>query len=185
MNREFLVNFVCYFLYDRSMNEDNIKFRPFNKDHLSLIKTWLKKPHVIEFWDNSSFNEPYEEYIMYSCTDGSVVQFLIELDNSPIGYIQYYWASKIRDGWWEGYPDDVVGFDFYIGEPSILGKGIGEKIVNAFSKFLFNIPNVSSIIADPSPKNLKIIHILEKCGYDRIKRISTPDGPAILYKLEK
>ncbi len=122
---------------------------------------------------------------MNSSSDRSVVQFIIEFENSSVGYIQYYWASKVGDGRWEGYPDDIVGFDFYIGESSTLGKGIGEKIIKSFSEFLFKIPEVNSIIADPSPKNSKIIHILEKCGFDKKQKIVTPDGEAILYQLER
>ncbi len=167
------------------MSQDNIKFLAFDEHHLKLIKAWHKEPHVIEFWGNPNFEESYEEYVMNSSSDGTVVQFLIEFESNSVGYIQYYWASKVGDGWWEGYPDDIVGFDFYIGESSWLGKGIGEKIIKCFSEFLFKIPEVNLIIADPSPKNSKVIHILEKCDFNKKQKIVTPDGEAILYQLER
>jgi RimJ/RimL family protein N-acetyltransferase len=166
------------------MPNKKFSFKLFNKNHLDLVNKWQQESHVKEFWGNDEYAESYEEYVLRTSSDGSVVQYLIQFDEKPIGYIQYYWASKVGDGWWEGYSDDVVGFDFYIGEVSFIGRGLGSQVVQSFSQFLFNLGSVKSIIADPSPNNSKIIHIIKKCGYEKKGRIKTPDGDAVLFIME-
>jgi RimJ/RimL family protein N-acetyltransferase len=105
-----------------------IVFRPIRTDDFRLLKTWQAKPHVIEVWGNPDYEEPYEQYVLRS-DDGSVEQFVIEIDYKPIGYFQFYWASRVGDGWWVGYDDATVGIDFYIGEVEWLGRGVGLNIL--------------------------------------------------------
>ena len=58
-----------------------------------------------EFWDSGdNWDETYEKYVLRTSSD-VVHQFIACVDNNPVGYIQFYWASKVGDGWWEGYPD--------------------------------------------------------------------------------
>ncbi len=163
----------------------SLEFKEFSKSDLSFTDKWLKQPHVKEFWGVSNFDESYEEYVLRTSTDSSVHQFTIQHKDQPIGYIQYYWASKVGDGWWEGFPDYTIGFDFYIGEPKLLGKGLGKKVIVEFCSYIFNTTNALEIIGDPNPKNIRIQAILQECGFNQIGSINTPDGEAILFKLLK
>lgn len=163
----------------------DITFRKFIETDFESIEKWLKEAHVQEFWGSEDYEESYERYVYRTSQDESVYQYLIMFNNKPLGYIQYYWASKVGAGWWPNYPDNVVGFDFYIGEPTLLGKGLGKKIISQFSNFLFENTNATEIIGDPSPKNKKIHHLLTSCGFQKEGLINTPDGEAILYRLQK
>ncbi len=161
-----------------------IEFRPIRTDDFQLLKIWQSIPHVIEAWGNSNYEEPYEQYVFRS-NDGSVEQFVIEAAAEPIGYFQSYWASRVGDGWWEGYDDATVGIDFYIGEVEWLGRGAGLCILEEAKRMLFAKPEVQRIIADPSPSNERIIRLLAKAGFGSKGQIETPDGPALLMELHR
>lgn len=161
-----------------------IVFHPIKADDFRLLKIWQSAPHVAEVWGNPAFEEPYEQYVFRS-NDGSVKQFLIEADEEPIGYFQFYWASRVGDGWWEGYDDATVGIDFYIGEVEWLGRGMGLSILEEAKRMLFAMPEVQRIIADPSPRNERIIRLLVKAGFNSMEQIFTPDGTALLMELRR
>lgn len=150
----------------------------------NFIESWLLEPHVQKTWGNENWKESYEKYLFRISSD-SIKQFIIQHENQPIGYIQYYWASKVGDGWWEGFDHYTVGFDLYIGSPNYLGKGFGKIIVNDFTKFLFENPKIHRIIADPAPQNEKIIHLLKKVGFHSTGEIKTPNGQALLMELKR
>lgn len=151
---------------------------------LHLLDKWLKNPHVKEVWANENFEESYEKYL-FRINDPAVEQFIITTNDRPIGYFQYYWASKVGDGWWEGIDDFTVGIDFYIGEVQFLGKGLGLEIVLASIDLLFSNLKVQRIIADPSPSNSRILKILEEAQFTKKNLIQTPDGEALLMELSK
>ncbi len=50
---------------------------------------------------------------------------------------------------------------------------------------LFADPKIQRIIADPSPQNKKIIHLLRKAGFSDLGEIVTPDGRALLMELRR
>jgi len=156
-----------------------ISLRDIHSVDFALLKTWQSLPHIVEVWGNEKYDEPYELYV-FRTADGSVKQFIIEIDNIPVGYFQYYWASKVGDGWWESFDAATVGIDFYIGETKWLGKGVGSKVIDFAVQMLFQDPSIQRIIADPSPSNGKIIHLLQKSGFKSQGEITTPDGKALL-----
>lgn len=135
-------------------------------------------------WGNEKWEESYEKYL-FRISSEFIKQFIIQTENEPIGYIQYYWASKVGDGWWEGFDQNTVGFDLYIGNPSYLGKGYGKTIVKEFIKFLFQDSKICRIIADPDPQNKKIINLLKKAGFHSCGEIQTPDGQALFMELKR
>jgi RimJ/RimL family protein N-acetyltransferase len=91
----------------------------------------------------------------------------------------------VGDGWWEGFDDGTVGIDFYVGEVSWLGKGLGMKVIEAAKEMLFANPEVQRIIADPAPENKRIIGLLERAGFRDCGEIETPDGKALLLEIRR
>ncbi|MBT4791348.1 MAG: GNAT family N-acetyltransferase [Halobacteriovoraceae bacterium] len=147
---------------------------------LPIIERWLQNPHVKEFWDDGeSWEESYEKYVLKTLSK-TVKQFLIYCQDRPIGYIQFYWASKVGDGWWEDIADDVVGIDQYIGEADMIGQGHGTKMISEFIKLLICNYKISKIITDPVPSNTRAIACYEKCGFKQVGEIETPDGIEML-----
>lgn len=160
-------------------------FKPLMESNFHVIESWLKKPHVKEFWDDGeTWQESYEKYVRRTSSN-IVEQFIIYYLDKPLGYIQFYWAHKVGNGWWENVPDDVVGIDQYIGEEEFLGQGHGTNMIKCFVELLFNNYKISKIITDPSPNNLRAIKCYEKVGFKNINVIETPDGLANLMEYLK
>ena len=71
------------------------------------------------------------------------------------------------------------GIDQSIGEPELLGKGLGTLLVRALGDMLLGDPAVTMLQTDPDPRNLRAIRCYEKAGFRRVREIVTPDGPAV------
>jgi len=162
-----------------------VTFKKLEIGDLDLLEKWNREPHVKKYWDSDkSWEESYEKYILRTSSE-VVKQFIAYDEETPFAYIQFYWASKVGDGWWEGIDEGTAGIDLYIGEPSYLGKGFGKTVLKSFVDFLFDNPEVNRIIADPNPKNEKIQKLLMSLGFSNIGPIKTPDGEALLFELRR
>lgn len=159
-------------------------FQPLAVANLHLLEKWLQQPHVKEFWnDHQSWKELSEKYLSRMSSD-VIKQFIIYYNDIPIGYIQFYWASRVGNGQWEGFSEKVVGIDQYIGEPDFVGRGHGSKLISEFISYLKSNYDISKVITDPSPDNQRAIRCYEKAGFRKIDEIETPYGRALLMEFQ-
>lgn len=165
------------------MTDSRFTFVRFGEAHAPLMHEWLLRPHVAEWWDGSpSIDEIIAEYVI----DRDVDAYVVHLDERPIGFIQSYVAATAGGGWWIDITDPgVVGIDQFIGEPEILGRGVGTAMVRAFVAELFANPAVTAVQVDPRPENVRAIRCYEKVGFRPVRVIETPDGPALYMILER
>lgn len=115
--------------------------------------------------------------------DNIVCPFIVYFQNKTIGFIQYYWTSKVGDGWWPNEDDYTVGIDQFIGERDYINKGYGTEMLKSFVAMLFSNPNIHKIITEADPKNFRAQRCYEKVGFKKIGIIHTPDGESVLYEL--
>ncbi|MBN9231863.1 MAG: GNAT family N-acetyltransferase [Legionella sp.] len=157
-------------------------FRPLTKTDLNLLCQWFAKPHVREWWTDAltpdEINEKYGNRI-----GGTVVcPYIACLAEKPIAFIQYYWASKVGEGWWPDEDTSTVGIDQFIGEETLLNQGYGTALIQQFIAFLGQNSGIKKIITEVDPNNLRAKRCYEKVGFQTVGIIDTPDGRAI--KLE-
>ena len=57
-----------------------------------------------EWWNDQLTDEKIKSKYRTRIGDTIVVPFIAYLNNNPIGFIQYYHANKVGNGWW---PDEV------------------------------------------------------------------------------
>lgn len=158
----------------------NFTFRPVSMLDVPLLHDWLNRPHVAERWDNATTLPEVEKRYRTHLDSGCVFPFIVELDGKPIGFIQSYNAELVGDGWWQDEPSGTWGVDQYLGEESLLGKGVGSQFIREFTDDLLNTSQVKRVITDPAPDNKRAIRAYEKAGFIGIGIIQTPDGPAFL-----
>jgi RimJ/RimL family protein N-acetyltransferase len=109
-----------------------------------------------------------------------VKPYVALLGNDPFGFAQSYVAKGSGDGWWEDETDPGVhGIDQSIGDPNLLGRGLGTRLAVALTARLFDDPTVTKIQVDPATTNARAIRCYEKAGFERVKVVVTPDGPAM------
>jgi aminoglycoside 6'-N-acetyltransferase len=149
-------------------------FRPMTSADLPLVKRWLTEPHVAEWWhDPETF-----EFVSGDLDHPDLAQFIVTLDERPLGYLQCY---RISD-WHEGFgpqPAGTRGIDQFIGEADLIGCGHGSAFIAAFMERLLTA-GVPRIVIDPRPANARAIRAYEKAGFVRDRMVDTPDGIALL-----
>jgi RimJ/RimL family protein N-acetyltransferase len=112
--------------------------------------------------------------------------YIAYLDTEPLGFIQSYVAVRCGEGWWENEVDfGILGIDQFLCDGTRLSQGLGSKMVNAFTQELFTDPSVTTVQTDPNPKNARAIRCYEKAGFQAVREVSTPDGPALLMAIVK
>lgn len=160
-------------------------FKPLQEPDLNLLCHWLNEPHVKEWWDDHLTDEAIKSKYKKRIGDTIVVPFIVLLNDKPIGFIQYYYANKVGDGWWPNEVEETIGIDQFIGEKNLINRGIGTKMLHTFVDGLSRNYNIKKFITDVAPKNLRAIRCYEKVGFVFAKKIMTPDGLAYLMILEK
>ena len=150
------------------------QFRPMTAADMPLMRDWLARPHVREWWhDGDDF-----EFVSGEMNHHDMAQFIVSLDATPFAYLQCYQIGDWHDGF-GAQPAGTRGLDQFIGEADMLGCGHGSAFINSFIEMLF-ARGVPRIVIDPRPDNPRAIRAYEKAGFQPQHEIVTPDGAALL-----
>ncbi len=127
-----------------------VTFKLLEESDFRLLYDWLQKPHIKEWWDDGD-DTLAKVAQHYSSDPNTTFRFIVKNENShPVGYIQYYLKPK-----------GIVGIDLFIGQPTLLSKGLGTEIVTTFLEMIAAQLNPVKIIIDPEPENLRAIRCCE------------------------
>jgi aminoglycoside 6'-N-acetyltransferase len=171
-----------------------IAFRPLARHDLADIASWLAQPHVARWWlDRSDIAAVEAEYAPVIDGHEPTEVFVIEVEGRSIGFIQRYliddhpdWAETMRK---TGAVDDpAAGIDYLIGDPVMVGQGIGSAAIGVFTALTFaRYQRAEMVIAAPQQANAASWRALERAGFTRLwaGRLDSDDpsdaGPAYLY----
>lgn len=153
-----------------------ISFRNLAESDFSLLLNWLQIPHVKMWWDSEvvwtldKITQKYSSYVnQYKIENGkkrSIFAFIIVLDRQPIGYIQYYDSCDFLSLPANQFFDfqKIAAIDFYLGEESVLGQGLGSA---ALKQFVQNIvfQQFDTALVTPDIKNHSAIACYQKAGF--------------------
>ncbi|MFG3596871.1 GNAT family N-acetyltransferase [Bradyrhizobium sp. RDI18] len=150
-------------------------FRPMAVADLPLIRQWLARPHVREWWGN-----PSEQYELVSgdLDEPAMDQFIVSAGSNDFGYLQCYDLTAWNSGFGE-HPRGTRGIDLFIGEPDLIGRGHGSALIRAFVEDRLK-RGAPRIVTDPDPANTRAVRAYEKAGFEKVGMVDTPDGPALL-----
>lgn len=152
-----------------------------------IMAKWLSTPEVLEFYGD--VNSPYTlEQVKgkYEPRVNGVVAvhpYIVELDKTPIGFMQHYkLAEKTQEEF--GYPRtlNVHGIDQFIGVPQYFNQGIGTVMITEFLNGLTRCIEADIVILDPAVSNARAIRCYEKCGFVKVKKVN--DGTGWLMELK-
>lgn len=151
------------------------QFRPFTADDLPLMASWLRRPHLAEWW-----GDPEEQLagLREDLTDPAMDQYLVLFGDRPLAYLQCYRLTAWNDGFGPQ-PEGTRGIDQSIGDVEMVGRGHGSAFIRQFTDALL-AGGTPRIVTDPSPRNGRAIRCYEKAGFVRDRVVDTPDGPALL-----
>jgi aminoglycoside 6'-N-acetyltransferase len=174
---------MCCYVYTRLIKM-TITFQPLNETHFDLLLKWLQTPHVKAWWDKDVKWTKELIYKKYSCyvkgykrlvLANKVIKkpmhaFIICADNQAIGYVQAYNVHDFprEDDYAINLPQGCAAIDWYLGEPSSLGKGIGTQALKLFLNT--QVPqNFTHVFVDPETANKAAIKVYEKVGFRVVK----------------
>ena len=165
-----------------------ISFLPVEPKHYRLLRAWLGEPHMREWW-----GEPEEELgFIRDMVEGrdTTRPFLIALDGTPVGYVQYWFIGHHQNAewiaghpWLAELPSDTVGVDLSIGDAGQLSQGIGSA---ALTKFVAELrqQGYENIIIDPDPNNARAVRAYAKAGFRPIPRLQGRTGDVLIMQHE-
>jgi predicted acetyltransferase/RimJ/RimL family protein N-acetyltransferase len=158
-----------------------IKFEKVTGAHLDTIFSWLREPHIMEFWDNTQAHKD------------DIVNFA-EGRKTPSSYAngQYvYWIASLEDEAFamlmtiqETHKEDIgeeklkrlsrtghtYGLDYMIGNPKFFGKGYGSQTLSDFIDYFREIvdPKADTFLIDPASDNVRAKHVYMKAGFKHV-----------------
>jgi RimJ/RimL family protein N-acetyltransferase len=160
-------------------------FDPLREQDLPMLHKWLRRPHVVEWWEAPpTIDELRDEFLASSGAGPNATRaYVVSAGPEPLGFIQSYVVMGAGNGWWEGETDPGArGIDQFIADAGQLGRGVGTAMVRAFVQYLFSDLAVTVVQADPSPTNIRAIRCYARAGFREVGEIDTPDGRALLMK---
>lgn len=138
------------------------RFRPMAAGDLPRMREWLERPHV-----RAAFGEPREwlDEIAANFESDWIEHFVAELEGAPAGFAQHYDTQRAPPGEWSSQPPGTRGLDFFLGEPRLLGRGIGIVLLAQFADFVEHTTGARRLIVDPDPTNTASLRCAERCGF--------------------
>jgi aminoglycoside 6'-N-acetyltransferase len=152
------------------------QFRPMSAADLPLVRSWLARPHVTEWW-----GDPDEQFGLVSgdLNEPAMDQFVVTADARPFAYLQCYDPAAWPEGGLGRHPSGTRGIDQFIGEAGMVDRGHGSAFIRAFIADLL-AHGTPRVVTDPDPENVRAVRAYEKAGFLKDRLLETPDGPALL-----
>lgn len=167
----------------------NLYFEKATLKYRENIFSWLRKPHIQMFWDNSEAHRADIDIFMEGRKipspyfDGIFDYWIGMQKNRPFCMMMSNKVcvdDNVPDIWKENLSISAhtVSLDFMIGEESFLGKGLAHLAINAFISFyLLKIDTkADTFFIDPDKENYKAIRAYERAGFTKIGEFLPTEG---------
>lgn len=157
---------LLYKKYFPTINK-NISFRVIDIDKdLENFHKWHNKEFIYNFWELNKPKDELKKYLEEALQDAHSTPTILEFNNEPIGYFEFYWAKEDRLGPYFNFSDHDRGFHFLIGEVNCLGQQNVDAILSATSHYAFlNDTRTKLLAGEPRSDNKRIIRYVDhlKC----------------------
>jgi len=162
-----------------------ISFRRASRGDFALLRRWLAEPHVARWWNQESSAEAIERDFGPSADgDEPNEDHLVLLDGAPIGLIQcsrYADHAKYRAELTPlvEVPQGAVSVDYLIGDPTLVGRGLGTAMLDGFVERIWSAdPGASCVIVPVCSANEASWRALQSVGFRLVARGElAPDNP--------
>ena len=163
-----------------------IEFPPLRYEDLPQVEEWLRREHVARWW-RDDIGESIAEYrrALEGCEPTD--HYLIQVNNRPVGMIQTYLVSDYPD--WEAVVQvgaGVAGVDLMIGEPDLIGSGLGPRVLAQFAfDVVFARTDVDAVVATVEEPNRRSWRAFEKAGFRHVRDVEEDGLPHRLMRLDR
>lgn len=159
--------------------EHRFAVRPMTEGDFPVMVGWVNAEHVARWWDHHRSAEQIASYYGPGLRgDDPVRYWIFEVNGRSVGFCQDY---RIAD-----HPDyallcgrpEAVGFDYVIGEPAYVDRGLGTSLLWVFLRDLVvpAYPDVPELFAAPDHRNARSLRVLAKLGATEGVWFDEPQG---------
>ena len=163
-----------------------IAFQPLRKEDLPLLREWLGREHVRPWW-RDDLEESLREYEQAIAGLDPTDHYLILVEDRPVGMIETYLVEDHPE--WEAIVQvgaGVAGVDLLIGEPDLIGAGLGPRVLAEFAeKVVFARPETHACIAAVDEANRRSWRAFEKAGFGYVRDVEEEGRPHRLMRLDR
>jgi aminoglycoside 6'-N-acetyltransferase len=90
------------------------------------------------------------------------------------------WRELVQVG------DDVAGIDLLIGEPNLVGRGLGPRVLSRFAhEVVFGDPEINAVVATVEEPNRRSWRAFEKAGFRHVRDVEEDGLPHRLMRLDR
>lgn len=146
-----------------------ISFRRLVDADLVDLVRWMAAEHAQPwFWDEPrSVDGARKIYAGRLAGTSPTRMWVALLDERPMGYLQDYPVTAYDDYAVRVQDPQAIAFDYLIGEPDLVDRGIGTQMITTFCREVLcrQHPDAPRFVASPDVRNKRSIRVLEKCGF--------------------
>ncbi|UCG87570.1 MAG: GNAT family N-acetyltransferase [Gemmatimonadota bacterium] len=128
------------------------------------LGVWLRRQHVARWWGDP-------DHALAAIREHSpTTQALIAVDDRPVGYLcwQKPEPEELAAAGLNGLPADLIDVDILIGEPDLIGLGVGPRALSLLLERL-RAEGVSSVGMATAADNRIALRAYEKVGFQRFQ----------------
>ncbi|HEY2673631.1 MAG TPA: GNAT family N-acetyltransferase [Rugosimonospora sp.] len=172
----------------------DVSLRPLTRDDLPRVARWLAEPHVAAWWHDPSDLAAVQARYLPCITGADPTEvFVMVVEGRAVGLIQRYMISDDPD-WSRAMAaagvraDRSAGIDYLIGDPELIGRGVGSTAIGTFTGLTFlRYPRADAVSVAVQQANRASWRALERAGFVRLwaGQLDSDDpsdaGPAYVY----
>lgn len=157
-------------------DDPRITLRPATRADFGLIRRWLARPDIQDWWGPVSATEAEVNMALAS---GHALCRLIEADGEPVGYAHAVDATL----WGENLPEELEpgtwDLDLFVAAEEHRNRGVGQAALALLRDEVFATTLAVAVCVFPSVKNERAVRAYEKAGFSWQRVWHDPEtGPA-------
>ncbi len=146
-----------------------VSFRPMRYDDLTAVVAWQQAPHAARWFHGDAMTPAAarERYGPRIEGEHPTRMWVVEIDGLAVGYVQAYRVGDYDEYAVKTGDPDAIGFDYVLGDPALVGQGIGTRMIWTFCRDVLvpSYPDAPRFVASPDHRNAASLRALAKCGF--------------------